>query len=85
MTNRFSMSEREFPNVHSFEAVNNTVAVVKEKKKKWEKEMVSRSEKLIECLIKLFTRWLLHYSLDSQDRFTNFSVERTSTQEHAWL
>ena len=34
MTNRFSMSEREFPNVHSFEAVNNTAAVVKEKKKK---------------------------------------------------
>ena len=28
------MSEREFPNVHSFEAVNNTAAVVKEKKKK---------------------------------------------------
>ena len=30
------MSEREFPNVHSFEAVNNKVAVVKEKQKeKW--------------------------------------------------
>lgn len=37
MTNRFSMSEREFPNVHSFEAVNNKVAVVKEKKKKRER------------------------------------------------
>lgn len=49
------MSEREFPNVHSFEAVNNKAGAVKEKKKR-EREMVSRSEKLRECLIHLFSR-----------------------------
>lgn len=66
MTDSFSMSQRrDFANVHSSEAllnVNNEVAVVKEKKGK----MVSRSENPRECLMKLFTRWLLHYSLDSQ-------------------
>ena len=72
MPQSLSMSQkRECPNVHSLEAqlnnkvnkVNNEVAVVKEKKREHGKQI---PEKPRECWIKLFTRRLHCYSLDSQ-------------------